>query len=202
MPNEFKTLLTPSEGIFSESSSRFLAYAFPCADENFIKTKKQELKKQHHKAVHVVHALRLCEDGAIERSSDDGEPSGSAGKPVLNELKSRELTNIAVFVVRYFGGKKLGVPGLIHAYRTATANALEHAKIETHSIREFYNLMCTESEMNPILHLIHQSGASLETMEYGETCKFVISVKRIDKEQIISKLSANRKIKIEFLYSA
>ncbi len=199
---QFKTILTPSEGIYTESSSRFLAFAFPCTDENFIKTKKQELKKSHHKAVHVVHAFRMGEDGANERSSDDGEPSGSAGKPVLNELKSRELTNIAVFVVRYYGGKKLGIPGLINAYRTATAHALDKSKIEIHHIREFYKIMVGEKEMNAILHSIHQSGAAMETADYGEITKFTISCKRSEKEQVLAKLNLNRNIQIEFLYSA
>jgi putative IMPACT (imprinted ancient) family translation regulator len=140
-------------------------------------------------------------DGSDERSSDDGEPAGSAGRPILNELRSRELVNIAVFVVRYFGGKKLGVPGLIRAYRHAAADALNHAEIIIHEILEFYNLTCDKDELNEVMHLIHRSGAKTEHMEYAETCKFVISCKRVEKDKVLAKLSVNRKIKIEHAYS-
>jgi len=201
MITSFKTIAENSEGVYTESGSRFLSFAFPCTDDEFVKQKRLELKKEHHKAVHVVFASRFLENGANEKSSDDGEPSGSAGKPVLNEIKSRELTNIAVFVVRYFGGKKLGIPGLINAYKVSAADALNKNVIVIHEIREFYRLECGENESGAVMHIIHQSGAQVIESLYGETCKFVVSCKRSDQDAVISKISQNRNITIEFIKS-
>jgi uncharacterized YigZ family protein len=113
----FKTIRTPAEGIFKDRGSKFLAYAYPIEQENEVKPLVENLKKEHFKAVHHCFAYRLGLDRSNFRVTDDGEPSGTAGKPIFNTLLSQEITNILVVVVRYFGGTLLGVPGLINAYK-------------------------------------------------------------------------------------
>src|SRR5579863_4577412 len=123
----YLTLESASEGQFRDRGSKFLAYAYPVASEHDIKNILAELKKAHPKANHHCWAMRWSTDRSVFRINDDGEPSGTAGRPILNTLLSRNLTNIVVIVVRYFGGTLLGVPGLINAYKSATEEALKHA---------------------------------------------------------------------------
>jgi len=134
MKDQFDTLATSSEGTFSERGSKFLAFAYPVNDEADCQPILQSLRKGHPKARHFCTALRLGTDGSLERSNDDGEPSGTAGKPILGQLIKHDLTQVFVVVVRYFGGTKLGVPGLIEAYRSATAEAILHARIVTRQV--------------------------------------------------------------------
>ncbi|MDZ4747806.1 MAG: YigZ family protein [Saprospiraceae bacterium] len=124
MKDRFLTLKSRAEGYYMERGSKFHAYAFPVQTEEEVLSIVQTLKKVHPKARHFCSALRLYPDASLERANDDGEPSGSAGKPILGQLIKHDLTNIYVVVVRYFGGTKLGIPGLIEAYKTSTANAL------------------------------------------------------------------------------
>lgn len=177
-PVQFKTIEKKAEGLYTELSSRFISIAMPVSDENEIRAFKNQLKKTHHKAVHVVYAYRIGFSGEIEKCSDDGEPSGSAGLPVLNELRSHQLSNIAIFVVRYFGGKKLGVAGLIRAYKSAAADAIKPEEIIIKDIYDFYNIVCDEKYMNTVFHAINRLEAAVLQTEYGETCKFTIKIKR------------------------
>jgi uncharacterized YigZ family protein len=127
--DEFLTLANSSEGYYMDRGSKFLAYAFPVADEFQANQLLQKVKKDHPKARHYCSAIRLLPDGSFERLNDDGEPSGSAGRPILGQLVKNELSYATVIVVRYFGGSKLGIPGLIEAYKTSTSNAIEAGSI-------------------------------------------------------------------------
>lgn len=129
MEDQFLTLKSPAEGYYMERGSKFLAYAFPLRTEEEVQAILQKMKKEHPKARHFCTALRLSPDASLERSNDDGEPSGSAGRPILGQLIKENLTNVFMVVVRYFGGTKLGIPGLIEAYKTSAANALRNATI-------------------------------------------------------------------------
>lgn len=129
MKDTFNTIASPAEGYYMERGSKFLAYVHPIESEEDFSVCLQSIKKDHPKARHFCTALRLFPDASLERSSDDGEPSGSAGKPILGQLLKHDLTNLCAVVVRYFGGTKLGIPGLIEAYKTSTANALSSAEI-------------------------------------------------------------------------
>lgn len=124
MEDRFLTLAAPAEGYYMERGSKFLAYAFPVQNEEETQSILQSIRKDHPKARHYCTALRLHPDASLERSNDDGEPSGSAGRPILGQLIKHNLTNVFVVVVRYFGGTKLGIPGLIEAYKTSTSNAI------------------------------------------------------------------------------
>ncbi len=139
MTDAFDTLAGPAEGYVMDRGSKFIAYAYPVADEAECHAHVARLRKAHPKARHFCTAWRLFPDASLERSNDDGEPSGSAGKPILGQLVRLHLTQAMVVVVRYFGGTKLGVPGLIEAYRTSTADALAHASIVT---RHVYRTAC------------------------------------------------------------
>lgn len=125
----FKTVKKVGEGLYKEKGSKFLGFAFPCSSEEEAKNKLIDLRKEHHLAVHVCYAFRFGSDKKIYRASDDGEPSNSAGPPILGQMQAFDLTNVLVAVVRYYGGTNLGVGGLIIAYRTAAKEALENAEI-------------------------------------------------------------------------
>jgi uncharacterized YigZ family protein len=129
LEDQFLTIVAPAEGYYMERGSKFLAYANPVQSEEEAQSFLQSVKKEHPKARHYCSALRLYPDASLERSNDDGEPSGSAGKPILGQLIKNNLTNTCIVVVRYFGGTKLGIPGLIEAYKTSAANAIEASKI-------------------------------------------------------------------------
>jgi uncharacterized YigZ family protein len=129
LADQFLTVLAPAEGYFMEKGSKFLAHILPIDKESDVPPILASLKKSHPKARHFCTALRLGSVSSLERSNDDGEPSGSAGKPILGQLVKHDLTNVLAVVIRYFGGTKLGIPGLIEAYKTSTADAISHATI-------------------------------------------------------------------------
>ncbi|MBC8172988.1 MAG: YigZ family protein [Chitinophagales bacterium] len=202
LQHNYKTIRQPAEGTYSASGSKFIAYLYGMSDETGIKTIKERLKKDHPKAVHVVFASRIGIDNTMERSADDGEPAGSAGKPVLNVLKSNSLTNCAIFVVRYFGGKKLGIPGLIHAYAGAATAAVENAVVEITAIKQFYKILCNISHLQTVIHVISQAGASIHEITYEkESCNFIINFNRDQEISILSKLKSLWQIQLEYLES-
>lgn len=127
--DEYLTISKPSEGLFKDRGSKFLAFAYPVSSEDEIKEIQEHLRSEYHDARHHCYAYMLGKDKNVFRANDDGEPSSTAGKPILGQIKSYDLTNILIVVIRYFGGTKLGVSGLINAYKTAAEEALKNAKI-------------------------------------------------------------------------
>ncbi|MBC8045477.1 MAG: YigZ family protein [Fimbriimonadaceae bacterium] len=202
LPYKYNTVKKFSEGIYTEKGSKFLAFGFHLQNDEKIKSIKEQLRKEHHKAVHVAYAYRLGYTGETEKVSDDGEPAGSAGKPILNVLKKHDLTYCAIFVVRYYGGKKLGIPGLIHAYAAAVNNVLEKSTMEIIAIKEFYKIMCNTAQLNTIVHVINQYGAQIETMNIeDETSNFIISFEREYAETVLSKLKTLWNTQLEYIES-
>jgi uncharacterized YigZ family protein len=161
----YQTIAQPVVAEFKDRGSRFLAYAYPIATTDDFKTRLQELKKDHPKAAHHCFAYRLGLDGAQFRVSDDGEPSGSAGRPILGQIDSKELTNVAVIVVRYFGGTLLGVPGLINAYKSAAAMALQLTPYVQKPIEAPYELQFDYTRMNEVMTLVKQLGCTVLEQE-------------------------------------
>src|SRR6476646_9116860 len=149
--NYYNTIDKPSVAEFKDRGSKFLAYAFPIQSADGFKKRLKELKEEHPKAAHHCFAYRLDTDGNNFRSSDDGEPSGSAGKPILGQIDSKGLTNTAVVVVRYFGGTLLGVPGLITAYKTVSSLALQLTPIAEKPILVSYELQFDYTLMNEVM---------------------------------------------------
>lgn len=165
------TIDTDGTAEYKDRGSKFLAYAFSLKNKEDFKKHLQALKKDHPKAVHHCFAYRIGYDGNNFRASDDGEPSGTAGKQILAQIDSRNLSDILVIVVRYFGGTLLGVPGLINAYKTATALALQCTHIIQKSIEVSYNLQFNYTEMNDVMRILKQYNCSVYKNEMQLFCK-------------------------------
>lgn len=180
----YKTIIEKSEGLFKSRGSKFLSYAFPVKTEDEIKEILNQVKKEHHSARHHCYAWRLGTEEITFRANDDGEPSSTAGKPILGQLLSCELTNILVVVVRYFGGTLLGTSGLINAYRTAAAEAIKNAKIETRIIEEKFTLKFTYKEMNEVMQIIKQENLNISDTRFELRCELDFSVRKSEAARI------------------
>jgi uncharacterized YigZ family protein len=173
---KFKTITALSEGFYKEKGSKFLAFAIPCKTEEEIKEHIQRLRKEHYQAVHVCSAFRLGSDKKKYRASDDGEPSNSAGAPILGQIQSFDLTNILIAVVRYYGGVNLGVGGLINAYRTASKEALENAQIIEQEDELLVTLFYDYNEMPQVMALLKNSRAKIINQDFQLSCKLNIQL--------------------------
>ena len=173
----------PSVAEFKDRGSKFVAYAYPVSTAEEFKQYLQALKKEHPKAVHHCFAYRMGTDGNNFRVSDDGEPSGSAGRPILGQIDSKEVTNVAVIVVRYFGGSLLGVPGLINAYKTATSLALQVVPIVQRQLEVKYQLQFDYTQMNEVMTVLKQFNCSIISQELQLFCimKTGIPLNRLDE---------------------
>jgi uncharacterized YigZ family protein len=195
----FKTIRTPAEGIFKDRGSKFLAYAYPIEHENEVKPLVENLKKEHFKAVHHCYAYRLGLDRSNFRVNDDGEPSGTAGKPILNTLLSQDLTNILVIVVRYFGGTLLGVPGLINAYKSATIEALAVADKIEKTVNDVYNVSFEFVQMNDVMKVVKEFSLKIRNQTYDNQCTMELEFRKTLTNQVIGKLEKIDGIVVEFL---
>lgn len=173
-----KTLATISEGIFKEKGSKFIAYALPVKNEEEIKAHLSKLKKEHHSARHHCYAYRLGETGQLWRANDDGEPSGTGGKPILGQLQSYELSNALIIVVRYFGGVLLGKGGLIHAYRNAAADAIQNNKLIPLDIKVGLEIEAEESDFHSVFKTIKQLEGEIIHQSYADNYKIVVSISK------------------------
>ncbi|HEX8018643.1 YigZ family protein [Mucilaginibacter sp.] len=185
----YKTIENPAEGIFRDRGSKFLAYAFPINSENDIKAIVAQLKSEHPKANHHCWAMRLTIDRSVFRVNDDGEPSGTAGRPILNMLVSKDLTNLVVVVVRYFGGTLLGVPGLINAYKVATEEALSQAVIIEKTVNDVYTVSFDYLQMNDIMRIIKEENLTILNQVFDNNCSIQLSIRKTQVEQALFKLS-------------
>lgn len=189
MSDLYMTIVAPSEGIFKDKGSKFLAFAYPLGSEEEIREYMENLKKDYHDARHHCFAWRLGADMSRFRVSDDGEPSGSAGKPILGQIQSRNLTNILVVVVRYFGGTLLGVGGLIRAYRSATSAALDQARIIEKKVQLKLQLEFDYERMNSVMRVIKELGLEFEDQDFDLRCTLTLKLWVRMQEQVLSKLS-------------
>ncbi len=182
MPLQYFTVSKPTEGLFKDRGSKFMAYSFPITTVDDVKPLLEQLKTEHPSSRHVCYAYQLGTDGNNYRANDDGEPNGSAGLPILNQIKSNEVTNVLVAVVRYFGGTKLGVSGLVHAYKEAAKDALEKAvvveKIPTVVIR----IQFPHSSIGNVERIIRQHNFSIKHQAFGLDCKWTIEVPESENE--------------------
>lgn len=188
--DRYKSIGSPSEGIYKESGSRFLAFAYPVETEEEARVLLQEKRKEYYDARHHCLAFRIGYKGDVWRASDDGEPSGSAGKPILGQIDSAGLSDIAVIVVRYFGGVKLGIPGLVRAYKTATADALSKADIVTKTAARLYEVEFDYLQMNAVMKVLKGLDLSPSRQEFADGCSLTVRV-RLSQEDIFKEKLEN-----------
>ena len=193
----YKTISAPAEGIYKEKGSKFLAFAYPVFNEDEIKEHIAELKKKFHDARHHCYAWKLGMDDNHHRMNDDGEPSGTAGKPIYGQILSHELTNVLVVVVRYFGGTKLGTSGLIHAYKTATKDAFENAGIVEQTVNDIITVNFGYSAMNDVMRIVKEEEPQMITQDFNLDCKMVLSVRQSHTPALTEKLKKIETVKIE-----
>lgn len=185
----YTTIDKPSNAEFKDRGSKFLAFAFPIATAEDFKKELQLLKKDHPKAVHHCFAYRIGTDGNNFRSSDDGEPSGTAGKPILGQIDSKGITNVAVVVVRYWGGTMLGVPGLINAYKTTTALALQVTPIVERQVEVNYSIEFDYTRMNEVMMLIKQYNCTIHSNEMQLFCNIKAGVPKNRFDEVLYRLN-------------
>ena len=187
----FKTINRPgSEILFKEKASKFFAYSFPILSETDVETAIDSLKSKHSKAGHFCYAWQMGENYEHFRVNDDGEPSNSAGMPILGQLQNFEMTNTLVVVVRYFGGTKLGVGGLISAYKTSAKMALEASKIIVKTINFEFDVICEYDKMNLVMRLVKEYDLDILSQDLKLNCKFKISVRKKDFEAVYKKFDS------------
>jgi uncharacterized YigZ family protein len=173
----YLTISGPAEALFKDRGSKFLAFAFPIQTEADAKSHLITLRELHPKAVHHCYAYRLGMDKMAYRISDDGEPSGTAGRPILNTLYSRNLTNILIIVVRYFGGTLLGVPGLINAYKSASEYALADAEIVTKHLSNIYQLSFSYIQMNEVMKIVKDLDLPISNQLFEMDCRMDVEIR-------------------------
>lgn len=196
----YKTITKASEEVlFKDKNSKFYGYAFPVTSEEEAKEHLEELKKKHHAARHWCYAWQLGKTDHHYRANDDGEPSNSAGMPIYGQIQSFDVTNILIVVVRYFGGVKLGVGGLINAYRTAAQMALEASKIVTRTVNLKFEIAFDYPEMNKVMRVIKENNLNVIEQKLELDCKIYISVRKKEAERIYEIFDATYKVEIKEL---
>jgi uncharacterized YigZ family protein len=197
----YRTIAAPAEGLFKDRGSRFLAFAFPVTTEDEIKTHLERLRKEHFGANHHCYAWRLGADKQRFRANDDGEPSGTAGRPILGQLQSFDLTNVAVIVVRYFGGTLLGAGGLVQAYKQSAAEALKAATIIEKHITEVYNLHFSYDVMNAVMKLLKDFEAEQRAQVFELNCSLEFSVRMRDADALCEALKKLSSVELKWIAS-
>jgi len=194
----YKTIVAPAVGeIFKDRGSKFIGYAYPVTSEEEVKAHIHALKKEHHTARHWCYAWRMGTSTLKTRANDDGEPSNSAGNPILGQLVSFDVTNTLVVVVRYFGGTKLGVGGLINAYRTGAKYVLEEANIEARTIDKTFTLVFEYADMNKVMRIIKENKLRVISQEMEMQCVFKLSIRLKDVPRMQQIIEDLRKVKLE-----
>ncbi len=197
LEDKYLTINAPSEGLYKEKGSKFIAFAVPVSNVEQIKTILEEKRKEHHDARHVCYAYILGVDKADYRSNDDGEPSGTAGRPILGSLLSAGVTNVLIAVVRYFGGTKLGTSGLINAYKVASADALENAEIVEKTVDEEIHISFDYLVMNDVMKIIKDVAPQVMSQQFDNNCNMVLSIRKGDAPNLIERLKKVESLIIE-----
>ena len=189
MTDEFKTIANTSEGYYTEKRSKFLAFAHPVKTLDEVKDIIAGYRKKYYDARHVCYAYMLGAERTDFRANDDGEPSSTAGKPILGQINSNELTDILIVVVRYYGGVNLGTSGLIVAYREAAADAISHASIEMRQVEELITYSFAYPQMNDVMRIVKDMNPRVVSQTYeGTTCTIVLSIRKGEAEQLRQRL--------------
>jgi uncharacterized YigZ family protein len=195
----YKTIVAPSSGMYKEKGSKFLSFAYPVKTETEVKVIIEQLKKEYYDARHHCYAYILGYDKSAWRVNDDGEPSGTAGKPVYGQIQSNDLTNVLIVVVRYFGGVKLGVGGLVNAYKTAAKDALMNAEIVERTINEIYRLEFPYELINEAMKITKDYGVQILETNFDNRAEIVYKVRRNDAEKLRLKCETLYRFKVIYV---
>ncbi len=188
-----------SEGVFKDRGSKFIAKAIPVKTEDEVKKTISAIRKEYHDACHHCYAFRLGSDKSAFRSSDDGEPSGTAGKPIYGQILSNDLTNILIVVIRYFGGTLLGVPGLINAYRTAAAEAIKNSEIIEKQISDVYEVLFDYPLMNDVMHIIKENNAEIIQNNFELSCVSTFKISKSRSNLLFDQFTRLQNAKLNFI---
>lgn len=197
--DSYKVVTTPGEGLYKEKGSKFFAEAFPVHSEAEVKAKVAEIKKKYFDAKHHCYAFIIGPDKSCYRSSDDGEPSGTAGKPILNQILSKDLTNVCVVVTRYFGGQLLGVPGLINAYKTSAREALDNCGVIEKTVDEVYSLSFGYPLLNEVMRILKEENLEQRNTKFELDCYLEIAVRKSISNKIVDKLDRIYGVEVNYL---
>jgi uncharacterized YigZ family protein len=197
--DEYKTIVQPAQGSFRDKGSKFLSFAIPVVNEQEVKQQLEALRKQYYDATHHCYAYVLGFDKSAYRVNDDGEPSGTAGRPIYGQILSTDLTNILIIVIRYYGGTKLGVPGLINAYKTVAAEALSQATIVTRIVKEVYDIEYQYEMMNDVMKIVKDETLEVINSEFGMKCVMRLAIRHSEAQRIVGKFSKLNQLIINYL---
>ncbi len=195
----YKTIAQRSEGLFKDKGSKFIAHAVPVQTEEQIKAELEALKKEYYDARHHCYAWILGFGKEAFRINDDGEPSGTAGKPIHGQLLSHDLTNALIVVIRYFGGVKLGVRGLINAYKFAAQDALQNNVIETRIIKEIYQVKFAYEDMNDVMRIMKEEELEQVDQDFQMTCTLDFAVRKSRADEVVQRFKDLRKLEVKYL---
>jgi len=196
---EIYTIAKECTGQYKERGSRFLAFGYPVTNEDSVKQILKNLRKEYHDARHHCYAYRLGTVNISFRSNDDGEPSGTGGKPILGQLISKNLSNVLLVVVRYFGGKLLGTSGLINAYRSATADCLSNAEIYILKEMVHAEIRFTYEQMNGIIRILNEVSAIIESQTFSESCQLMVSIDKKKYQSVYQRLTSLKDVTVTTL---
>lgn len=195
----YKTLISSSQGMYKEKGSRFISFAIPVSYQEEIKPIIDKIRKEHHEAKHHCYAYMIGHERTIWRVNDDGEPSGTAGRPIMGQINSYGLTNIIIVVSRYFGGTLLGVSGLINAYRTAAASAIQNAQLTERTVQEYYEITYPYISMNDVMRTLKEENLGQSQQSFGLECKILLNFRLSSREKIINRLSRIDGLKYRYI---
>ena len=186
--DEYRTIAAPAEAVYTEKRSKFIAIALPIRTVEEVKTRLEEYQKKYYDARHVCYAYMLGHARTEFRANDNGEPSGTAGKPILGQINSRELTDVLVIVVRYFGGIKLGTSGLIAAYRTAAAEALDASAFVEKTVDDEVEVAFEYPFMNDVMRVVKEEGPAIVSQSYDTDCVMKLRIRRLSMPRLRTRL--------------
>lgn len=197
MEDVYKTIEAPAEGLYKEKGSKFIALAYPVHTEEAVKEIVGEIKVRYYDARHHCYAYRLGADKQKFRANDDGEPSSTAGKPILGQILSYDLTDVLIVVVRYFGGIKLGVSGLINAYRAAAADAIGHARIVEKTDDEVFRIKFDYTVMNEVMRVVKEEEPEVMSRDFSMECRMTLSIRKQNASRLSARLQQIESLSFE-----
>lgn len=197
--DSYRTISKPGEGLYKEKGSKFIGKVVLVENEERIKEALETIRKQHHGARHHCYAWCMGVNRADFRINDDGEPSGTAGRPIYNQILSADLTNVLLVVTRYYGGTKLGASGLANAYKTASREAIANAKISRRTINDYFLLEYDYPDTNDAMKLLHDDNIEQLQQDFDMKCKITFRIRKSKSEKVVEQIRKNNKLKLSYL---